>query len=418
MKKILVVEDEAPIRDLISINLQLVGYEVFTAEDGIIAEKFLENQKVDLILLDVMIPGIDGFSLIEKIKKQPKVLLLMDVADDASRLYSPLGGQFITSDISELADYWGIQFYDIGVAADFDNSITVDETINYRTNPSFTQDLLQFKVTADDFNPNHRTTYKLNNILFDKNTGEGLCIIDLDTIMPGLAANDFGDSIRFGASTAEEDEKDLNSIICSKLVKEGYNVDACYDGQAALDYMEAENYDGAIMDIMIPNKDGITVLREMRNAGIQVPVLFLTAKTETQDIVRGLDAGASDYMTKPFGIMELLSRVKALLRRSAGAQTKRLEVGNLVLDDERHIVTVSGENCELTFKEYELLKLLMANCGMVLTREVIMERVWGTDFEGESRTLDMHIKTLRQKLGEEGSMIRTVRNVGYLLEKD
>ena len=215
-----------------------------------------------------------------------------------------------------------------------------------------------------------------------------------------------------------EDEKDLNSIICSKLVKEGYNVDACYDGQAALDYMEAENYDGAIMDIMIPNKDGITVLREMRNAGIQVPVLFLTAKTETQDIVRGLDAGASDYMTKPFGIMELLSRVKALLRRSAGAQTKRLEVGNLVLDDERHIVTVNGENCELTFKEYELLKLLMANCGMVLTREVIMERVWGTDFEGESRTLDMHIKTLRQKLGEEGSMIRTVRNVGYLLEKD
>ena len=119
-----------------------------------------------------------------------------------------------------------------------------------------------------------------------------------------------------------EDEKDLNSIICSKLVKEGYNVDACYDGQAALDYMEAENYDGAIMDIMIPNKDGITVLREMRNAGILVPVLFLTAKTETQDIVRGLDAGASDYMTKPFGIMELLSSVKALLRRSAGAQTK------------------------------------------------------------------------------------------------
>lgn len=123
-------------------------------------------------------------------------------------------------------------------------------------------------------------------------------------------------------------------------------------------------------------------------------------------------------MTKPFGIMELLSRVKALLRRSAGAQTKRLEVGNLVLDDERHLVMVKGENCELTFKEYELLKLLMANCGMVLTREVIMERVWGTDFEGESRTLDMHIKTLRQKLGEEGSMIRTVRNVGYLLEKE
>ena len=111
-----------------------------------------------------------------------------------------------------------------------------------------------------------------------------------------------------------EDEKDLNSIICSKLVKEGYNVDACYDGQAALDYMEAENYDGAIMDIMIPNKDGITVLREMRNAGIQVPVLFLTAKTETQDIVRGLDAGASDYMTKPFEFSELMARLRVMLR--------------------------------------------------------------------------------------------------------
>ena len=122
------------------------------------------NQQYDVLMM-VHPYGLSE-DVIEKIKKQPKVLLLMDVADDASRLYSPLGGQFITSDISELADYWGIQFYDIGVAADFDNSITVDETINYRTNPSFTQDLLQFKVTADDFNPNHRTTYKLNNILF------------------------------------------------------------------------------------------------------------------------------------------------------------------------------------------------------------------------------------------------------------
>ena len=111
-----------------------------------------------------------------------------------------------------------------------------------------------------------------------------------------------------------EDDKDLNTIICSKLVKEGNNVDACYVGQAALDYMEAENYDGAIMDIMITNKDGITVLREMRNAGIQVPVLFLTAKTETQDKVRGLDAGASDYMTKPFEFSELMARLRVMLR--------------------------------------------------------------------------------------------------------
>ena len=178
--------------------------------------------------------------------------------------------------------------------------------------------------------------------------------------------------------------------------------------------------DLVLLDVMLPDEDGLEIVKKLRAMPQtkHLPVMMVTAKTTELDKVRGLDIGADDYMTKPFGIMELLSRVKALLRRSAGAQTKRLEVGNLVLDDERHLVTVKGENCELTFKEYELLKLLMANCGMVLTREVIMERVWGTDFEGESRTLDMHIKTLRQKLGEEGSMIRTVRNVGYLLEKD
>ena len=178
--------------------------------------------------------------------------------------------------------------------------------------------------------------------------------------------------------------------------------------------------DLVLLDVMLPDEDGLEIVKKLRAMPQtkHLPVMMVTAKTTELDKVRGLDIGADDYMTKPFGIMELLSRVKALLRRSAGAQTKRLEVGNLVLDDERHLVMVKGENCELTFKEYELLKLLMANCGMVLTREVIMERVWGTDFEGESRTLDMHIKTLRQKLGEEGSMIRTVRNVGYLLEKD
>ena len=192
------------------------------------------------------------------------------------------------------------------------------------------------------------------------------------------------------------------------------------DGDKALALVYENEYDMALLDVMLPDEDGLEIVKKLRAMPQtkHLPVMMVTAKTTELDKVRGLDIGADDYMTKPFGIMELLSRVKALLRRSAGAQTKRLEVGNLVLDDERHLVTVKGENCELTFKEYELLKLLMANCGMVLTREVIMERVWGTDFEGESRTLDMHIKTLRQKLGEEGSMIRTVRNVGYLLEND
>ena len=214
-----------------------------------------------------------------------------------------------------------------------------------------------------------------------------------------------------------EDEEKIARFVELELQHEGYETGKATDGLSGLSLAESGKYDLMVLDIMLPGINGLEVLRRLRKTS-DMPVILLTARDAVMDKVSGLEMGADDYMTKPFGIMELLSRVKALLRRSAGAQTKRLEVGNLVLDDERHLVMVKGENCELTFKEYELLKLLMANCGMVLTREVIMERVWGTDFEGESRTLDMHIKTLRQKLGEEGSMIRTVRNVGYLLEKD
>ena len=148
-----------------------------------------------------------------------------------------------------------------------------------------------------------------------------------------------------------------------------------------------------------------------------VPVIMVTAKTTEIDKVKGLDLGADDYITKPFGVMELISRVKAMLRRSQKSQEKDkvLKLGNIVLDREKHSVTVGKEPVELTYKEYELLKLLMTNAGIVTTRELILDRVWGIDFEGESRTLDMHIKTLRQKLKEEGSLIKTVRNVGYIM---
>ena len=143
----------------------------------------------------------------------------------------------------------------------------------------------------------------------------------------------------------------------------------------------------------------------------------MTAKTTELDKVKGLDIGADDYLTKPFGVMELISRVKALLRRSRALQDdKQLVIGDITLDSERREVHVGGELCELTFKEFELLKLLMVNAGIVLHRDTIMSDVWGTDYEGESRTLDMHIKTLRQKLGEAGNMIKTVRNVGYKME--
>ena len=148
-----------------------------------------------------------------------------------------------------------------------------------------------------------------------------------------------------------------------------------------------------------------------------VPIIMVTAKTSEMDKVKGLDIGADDYLTKPFGVMELISRTKALLRRSLHmSEEKLLSIGDIFLDDEKRRVYVHDVPCELTYKEFELLKMLMQNAGIVIPREEIMVHIWGMDYEGESRTLDMHIKTLRQKLGESGSRIKTVRNVGYRLE--
>lgn len=215
-----------------------------------------------------------------------------------------------------------------------------------------------------------------------------------------------------------EDEKDLNSIICSKLVKEGYNVDACYDGQAALDYMEAENYDGAIMDIMIPNKDGITVLREMRNAGIQVPVLFLTAKTETQDIVRGLDAGASDYMTKPFEFSELMARLRVMLRTQNPVNENVITCGSLVVDMNNRQAIRDGKVINLTVREYAILEYLARNRNVVVTREQIRVNIWNIDDDVNSNVIDVYIRYLRRKIDDnyEEKLIHTIRGVGYKLE--
>lgn len=215
-----------------------------------------------------------------------------------------------------------------------------------------------------------------------------------------------------------EDEKDLNSIICSKLVKEGYNVDACYDGQAALDYMEAENYDGAIMDIMIPNKDGITVLREMRNAGIQVPVLFLTAKTETQDIVRGLDAEASDYMTKPFEFSELMARLRVMLRTQNPVNENVITCGSLVVDMNNRQAIRDGKVIDLTVREYAILEYLARNRNVVVTREQIRVNIWNIDDDVNSNVIDVYIRYLRRKIDDnyEEKLIHTIRGVGYKLE--
>ena len=174
-----------------------------------------------------------------------------------------------------------------------------------------------------------------------------------------------------------------------------------------------------LLDLMLPDADGLRLVTQLRQnvMTMSLPVIMVTAKTTEIDKVRGLDSGADDYLTKPFSIMELISRVKALLRRSMkGLKERVITIGEISLDVERRKVTVAGERCELTYKEYELLKLLMNNAGIVTQREEILSKVWETDFEGESRTIDMHIKTLRQKLGSSANRIKTVRNVGYLFE--
>ena len=215
-----------------------------------------------------------------------------------------------------------------------------------------------------------------------------------------------------------EDERDLNSIICNKLVKEGYNVDACYDGMAALDYMEAERYDGAIMDIMIPGKDGIEVLKDMREAGIQVPVLFLTSKAQTQDIVDGLDAGASDYMTKPFEFSELMARLRVMLRIKTDINENFISCGSLVVDMNTKRAVRDGVVIDLTVREYAILEYLARNKNVVVTREQIRANIWNVEEDINSNVVDVYIRYLRKKIDDnfEQKLIHTIRGVGYKLE--
>lgn len=176
-----------------------------------------------------------------------------------------------------------------------------------------------------------------------------------------------------------------------------------------------------LLDIMLPKEDGLDILANLRKNKVtrKVPIIMVTAKSTELDKVKGLDLGADDYITKPFGVMELISRVKALLRRTEDAANPAvLALSGIVLDTDKRSVTVNGQVCELTYKEFELLKLLISNRGIVLSREKIMDKVWGFEYEGESRTVDMHIKTLRQKLGDAGSVIKTVRNVGYRIDDE
>lgn len=214
-----------------------------------------------------------------------------------------------------------------------------------------------------------------------------------------------------------EDDKNIREIETIALKNTGYETEVFENAEGLFQALKTGLPDLLLLDIMLPDADGLEIVHTLRNRSDtkKLPIIMVTAKTTEIDKVKGLDMGADDYMTKPFGIMELISRVKALLRRTSKEQFEKvITIGTVCLDEEKHRVTADGENCELTYKEYELLKLLMMNAGIVTSREDILEAVWGTNFEGESRTLDMHIKTLRQKLQGAGSMIKTVRNVGYI----
>lgn len=216
-----------------------------------------------------------------------------------------------------------------------------------------------------------------------------------------------------------EDDVNIREIESFALKNSGYEVEEFESGKAFFEKMQVKAPDLVLLDIMLPDTDGISIMKRLRaeSATKTLPVIMVTAKTSEIDKVKGLDSGADDYLTKPFGVMELISRVKALLRRCYRAPEEvELTYHEIELNLLKRCCKVCGEKVELTYKEFELLHLLIQNAGIVLKREVLMERVWDTNFEGESRTLDMHIKTLRHKLGDASHYIKTVRNVGYCME--
>lgn len=215
-----------------------------------------------------------------------------------------------------------------------------------------------------------------------------------------------------------EDDESIREIETIALKNSNYIVSAFENAKEFYKKLDELVPDLILLDVMLPDESGYDIVRKLRKrpATQDIPIIMVTVKTTEMDMIKGLDGGADDYIKKPFSIMELITRVKALLRRTAKEEPKLLKLDDLVIDHERHVVTVNNEPVDLTYKEYELLRLLMGSQGIVMTREVIMRSVWDTDFEGETRTVDMHIKTLRHKLGDYGSRIKTVRNVGYVIE--
>ena len=215
-----------------------------------------------------------------------------------------------------------------------------------------------------------------------------------------------------------EDDESIRELVIYTLQTTGLTAKGFPCAKDFWNAMKQEYPSLVLLDIMLPDEDGLSILKSLRTRADtqKIPVILVTAKSTEIDKVKGLDGGADDYIAKPFGVMEMIARVKALLRRSGGAEESLMTCGNVTLDSEKRMVYVDGKPVELTYKEFELLKLLMKNHGIVISRDVIMERVWDSSFEGESRTIDVHVRTLRQKLGDGGALIKTIRNVGYMAE--
>lgn len=218
-----------------------------------------------------------------------------------------------------------------------------------------------------------------------------------------------------------EDDSNIRELVVYTLESTGMKACGFEDGRAFMEALAFETPELVLLDIMLPGEDGIEILKKLRKSAKtkDIPVIMVTAKGSEYDKVIGLDTGADDYITKPFGMMELVSRIKAVLRRTMREkEDTKYQIGNLLIDVEKHKVKVDGKTVALTLKEFELLEKLMKNRSIVLTRDRLLEEIWGYDFTGETRTVDVHVRTLRQKLGTAGELIETVRGVGYRIGGD
>ena len=214
-----------------------------------------------------------------------------------------------------------------------------------------------------------------------------------------------------------EDEEDLNRIIAMKLRGEGYEVDCCFDGEEALEHLLYAEYDAAVLDIAMPVMDGLETVKRLRSQGKTTPVIFLTARDTVLDRIEVLDAGASDYVVKPFSFDELLARIRAVMRTARGSASEVYELDDLSLNTRSHIVARAGKQIDLTGKEYRLLEYLLINKNQILSRERILNHVWGYDFEGSGNVVDVYMNYVRKKIEADGQrkLIHTVRGIGYVM---